>query len=130
MTRKQNGRSSKPSQDSKPTGALAFTKPIMNKQQILQSGEEAAALLNSPVYNLAVNSVVEDLGTQILQTEPHEHNRREWLYSQGSAIGRINSKLVEFVQMAQQLHMDAIASEESAQRQQDENRGFATAPSE
>ena len=100
----------------------------MNREQIKATGEEAADLLNSPVYNLAVNSVVDDLGLLILQTEPHETQKREWLYQQGAAIGRINQKLVEFVQLAQSLHMEELASEEAAQREQSADLGFPSAP--
>ena len=127
MTRRRKESDKNNSAKHSPTSKLKFTQPVLNREQIKLSGEQAADLLNSPIYNLAVNSVVDDLGMQILQSEPHEHNRREWLYSQGSAIGRVNQKLVEFVQMAQQLHMSDIAAEESAQHEEDANRGFATA---
>ena len=131
MTPKHNGKNNKQSASSKPTGKqLSFTQPTMDRDQIIQSGEDAAQLLNSPIYNLAVNSVVEDLGAEMLRSEPHEHNRREWLYNQGSALGRVNQKLVEFVQMAQSLELGAISEEEGAQREQDSLRGFATVPTE
>jgi len=126
VTQKRREKGKNNSAGNSQTGKLKFTPPLMNREQIKASGEKAADLLNSPIYNLAVNSVVDDLGMEILKSEPHEHNRREWLYGQGSAIGRVNQKLVEFVQMAQQLHMSDIASEETAQQEEDANRGFAT----
>lgn len=130
MTQKQARKNDSPSRDSRSTKRLAFTRPVVSKEQILASGERAAELLNSPVYNLAVNSVVEDLGMEMLGTEPHESNRRDWLHAQGAATSRINQKLVEFVQMAQHLQLEAITSEESAQREADFNRGFPDTPGE
>ena len=134
MTQQQKGRNKGRSTDSRSSNgrdkSLSFTKPSMTKQEILASGEQAASLLNSPAYNLAVNSVVDDLGSEILRTEPHEHNRREWLYSQGAAIGRVNVKLMEFVQMAQAIHMDEMSEEERAQHREDEMRGFPQAGTE
>jgi len=128
VTQKQREKGKNNSAKSLPNSKqLKFTPPVMTPEQIKVSGEQAAQLLNSPIYNLAVNSVVEDLGQEILRSEPHEHNRREWLYTQGAAIGRMNTKLVEFVQLAQSLHMTDIAAEENAQHEEDASRGFASA---
>lgn len=126
MTRKPREGNSKHSVSTNSSAKpLKFTPPVMSREQVKETGERAGELLNSAVYNLAVNSVVDDLGMEILSTEPHESQRRDWLYHQGAAIGRVNQKLVEFVQMAQQLNLESIASEESAQREYDSNRGFA-----
>ncbi len=132
MTRTKRERNSSKStpqaSQTAPKKRLSFTPPRMSRDQIKQHAEQAAELLNSPIYNLTVNSVVDDLGLQILQTEPHEQQKREWLYQQGAAIGRVSQKLVEFVQLAQALHMEELAAEESAQREQIAEQGFASAP--
>ncbi|MDJ0905408.1 MAG: hypothetical protein QNI96_05270 [Woeseiaceae bacterium] len=125
---RNSSRSTRPASPTEPQKKLSFTPPRVSRDEIKKAGEEAADLLNSPIFNLTVNSVVDDLGLQILQTEPHEHQKREWLYQQGAAIGRVSQKLVEFVQVAQALHMDELAAEESAQREQTAEQGFASAP--
>lgn len=125
MTLSSTDKSERPSTESSSNvKRLKFTPPTLRTEDLKARGQAAAELLNSPVYNLAHRSAVEDLQDQWMDTLPHETQKREYLYQMVQGMGESAKKLAEYVQAAQGLNLEDLASEEAAQRAEDENRGF------
>lgn len=104
--------------------ALKFTPPVMAKDQLVSRGVEAANLMQSPAFNLAYQSTVAAIQDQIINTQPHETQKREWLNLQVQALGAVIGELSAFVGEAKALTAKALAEEADRQRQQSEQRGF------
>lgn len=119
MTHESSGSGSAGSRKKSSGPGLRFTPQPLTREEVLTSGERAASLLSSPVYNLVVNSVVANLQDALANTLPHERERREWLYNQIQALGAVNFKLAEMAQMAQAVNADILRAEEIAQRHPD-----------
>lgn len=118
----KNGSSSKGSAGS--ASRLKFTHPPMSREELLATGEKAALLLNSQVFNLAHRSVIQDLQDQVLQTAPHEMQKREWLYTQMQALGTVSQALAVMVYQAQNVNQERLAEDERNQQHHDEMAGF------
>lgn len=117
---------------------LKFTPPVLTKQQILERGEQAAKQLQSPVFQLAYQSVVQSLQDQITNTEPHESQKREWLNLKVKALGDVSRELGLYVALAVQISDTSLAEESRNQNDQsnvrrggppgDANFGYDSAP--
>lgn len=83
-------------------------------QQIMAAGEEAARLLNSPIFNLAYRQQMEDTINQWLVSEPKETNKRDSLYYQARAQVAMAERMQGFIEQAQRL------AAEQAERQSPE----------
>lgn len=82
-------------------------------QQIIQMGEQAASLLNSPVYLTAHQLVVNGLIEQLVGSEPKEREKRESLYLEIRAMGHAARQLSEMTARAKEL-LERQAQEQSS----------------
>lgn len=80
-------------------------------QQILQVGEAAGQLLNSPVYQMAYRQLIDENYQEWLASTPKEERKRESLYHEARGLERITHKLTTAATEAQRI----------LQEQQDKN---------
>ena len=111
MTQHSNGTGNSNSTSS----GLHFTETPMAGDQIVTAGQEVARLLNSPQFNLAYQSVVKNLGIELLRTEAHEQKKREALYLEGKVLDRVIWKLRDCVAAAHQITQQEMQMEERNQ---------------
>ena len=91
---------------------------------MLSLGEEAGQLLNSPVYNLAHRSVVQNLQDEWMTTLPHEKEKREGLYQRIQALMAVAEEMAMMVEQARQISDDELANERKLQLAYDAESGF------
>ena len=103
---------------------IAPTQPQLSAAEILSLGEQAANLLNAPVYNLAHRSVIQNLQDEWMATQPHEREKREGLYQMIRGLSAISSEMAMMVEKARQMGDDELAQERKLQLAYDENQGF------
>lgn len=106
---------------------LKFTPPVMTKAEILNRGNQASAVLQSPIFGIATRSTVQSLQDQITATQPHESQKREWLNLQVHALAAVLDELSYMYAEAAGLSQTILAEEEIRQRELAENRGFTQA---
>lgn len=95
---------------------MHLSEPPKSASEILQAGDKAAELLNNTVYNLAHRSLIQSYQEQWMLTEPHERERREFLYHKIQAASEVATEMASMVNEAQSLNMDELKREELAQR--------------
>ena len=94
---------------------LAFTPEPMTRGQAIAHGQEAAQLLNSPVFNLAFESTITDLQKEWLESHPEEVKKREWLYAKAQALGHVALELSGFAREAMRLSEEDMQQEAGRQ---------------
>ena len=98
--------------------------PPLSIQEMLSQGEEAARLLDSPVYNLAHRSVFQSIQDEWATSSPHETQKREGLFQQIRAMSAVANEMSMMVTRAQAINDDELAKERKLQIDYDENAGF------
>ena len=122
MTKKGNGNGGKkPSADIAP---IRMQAEQMSAGEILTQGEEASRLLDSPIYNLAHRSVVQNLQDEWVGTSPHETQKWEGLYQRIQAVSMVAAEMAMMIARAQSLEENELAKERKLQLAYDENSGF------
>ncbi len=92
--------------------------------QIISAGESAAQTLGSPVVNVAVQLLREELYQRIATSQPHEQKLREAAYLELHSLQSVLGHL-ERLYKAAQMHVDRIESEpQREQAEYYENQGF------
>jgi hypothetical protein len=61
--------------------------------QILSAGREAAVILRNDVFNDAYQSLFQSYQDQIIDSQPHEMNKREYLYNKCQVLSDVVSEL-------------------------------------
>jgi hypothetical protein len=122
VTKKGNGNGGKkPSADISP---IKMQEMQLTASEILMQGEEASRLLDSPIYNLAHRSVVQNLQDEWVGTSPHETAKREGLYQRVQAVSMVAAEMAMMIARAQNIEDDELANERKLQLAYDENTGF------
>jgi hypothetical protein len=85
-----------------------------SREEILNRGEQASQLLNSPVFNLAVRSAIESWQDQSLRSEPGAVAEREALYYQIRGLQQALIELPGFINQALALTQRELEQEEGA----------------
>lgn len=86
-------------------------------QRVVQIGEHAAQTLNSPVYNLAYQNVMQELTNDWLVSQPKETMKRESLYNQANGLVAVTEKLANAAEEARRLLSEqAVQNDPEAQR--------------
>jgi len=70
-------------------------------QSILEAGNQAAQLLNSPIFNIAYRETVNRFFNEWLTTKVDHSKERETIYSRVTALQTVATTLSEFVQQAE-----------------------------
>ena len=93
-------------------------------QQILQMGQLASNQLNSPVYNFAHRMAIDQAIQEWAGSLPKEREKRESLYHEVQALGRVAQTMAGLVERAQQAA--ASQNEEQANSEKDylDRQGF------
>ena len=109
----------------KPTGSkgsanskdvkLKFTPPFKTKDQILSIGKEASVLLENSAFNLAYQSTIQSIQDMMVETQPHEVQKREWLNTQIQALGAVTSHLAIYANEVLRMEADALNAETARQ---------------
>jgi hypothetical protein len=97
-------------------------------QQIMQMGEGASQLLNSPAYNLAHRMSVDQAIQSWSSTAPKEKEKREGHWQEIQALGRISMNMYSMVERAQQLMKDQGEAQFKSQNEYLDQQGFGEAP--
>ena len=100
------------------------SEPQLTADEIRSQGESAARLLDSPIYNLAHRSVVQNLQDEWMSTSPHEREKREGLYQRIQALSAISSDMAMMVEQVRTMNESELANERKLQLAYDENAGF------
>ena len=117
--KKQEGKKPSPS-----TGPIHQQESPLSSQEILSQGENASKLLDSPVYNLAHRSVIQNLQDEWMSTSPHETQKREGLYQRVQALSGVANEMSMMIARAQQVSDAELQEERKLQLDYDENQGF------
>jgi hypothetical protein len=113
---KDKSKSDKPS--------LQTTAPVLTAQEMLSQGEAASRLLDSPVYNLAHRSVVQNLQDEWMETKAHEKEKREGLYQMIRGLSAVASEMAMMVEQAKMLGNDQLEDERRLELAYNDNDGF------
>ena len=101
---------------------LKLTPRPVSKGELIAQGREAATLLSSTVYNVAVQSCVQHLQDEWLnEADPA---KREGIWHRAQALGAVQLDLLDFVKEAQRLTEAALREEEASAAQSREASGF------
>ena len=105
---------------------LTMLEEQQSPSEILTAGEEAARLLDSPIFNLAHRSVVTNLQDEWIGTKAHEREKREGLYQMVRGLSAVSSELAMMVEQAKRVNEDELAQERKKQSLLDynEHSGF------
>ncbi len=122
MTKKGNAKESK--KNSAGSAPIKMQETPLSTSEILMLGEEASRLLDSPIYNLAHRSVVQNLQDEWVGTSPHETQKREGLYQRIQALSQVAAEMAMMIARAQSLEDNELAKERKLQLAYDENSGF------
>lgn len=101
--------------------------PEQNTQQLINIGQEAARLLNSPVFNLAYRQTLDQLFSEFADSQPAHTKERDSIHQETHALGRVVSRLQAFIKTAE-MALDQAEKEQSMQSGPDEHSGFGEMP--
>ena len=93
-------------------------------EQIIHMGEQAAQLLNSPVYNLSHRMALDQTIQEWAATQPKEREKRESLWFELQALGRVAQTMAGMVERAQQAAQARNEEQENADRYYLDRQGF------
>lgn len=81
-------------------------------QDVIRIGQEAAHLMQHPVFNMAYQAVLEDLQARFFNTEPGHTRTLEEIRREGNALAKVVSQLQRAVTQASQVvNAQAAAAE-------------------
>ena len=87
-------------------------------------GEQASRLLDSPVYNIAHRSVIQNLQDEWMTTDPKEKEKRQGLYQMVRGLSTVSSEMAMMIERARLISDDEMMKENKLQLAYDENTGF------
>jgi hypothetical protein len=97
----------------------------LSPQQVMEMGQAASQMLNAPIYNavhsMAVNEIIEAWST----TAPKEVNRREDLWKDLQALGRVAQSTANLVARAEELLQRQNNQQQEQNQEYLNNQGFA-----
>ena len=94
---------------------LKFTLEIQSRDEIIEQGRQASELLASPVFNVAWQSTVQTLQDEIITTQPHEVQKREYLNLKIQALGEVAGDLKMMYSEALRVSTDSLSREAGRQ---------------
>ena len=103
---------------------LKFLDEPLSLQEQKTLGEQASMLLDSPVFNLAWRSTIQDIQEEWLRTEPKEREKRESLHAETRFATKLLDALMQRFEMAKRIKEDEMSVERKLQFEYDENTGF------
>jgi len=93
-------------------------------EQIIHMGEQAAQLLNAPVYNLSHRMALDQTIQAWASTQPKEREKREALWYELQALGRVAQTMAGMVERAQQASTTRNHEQENAEKEYLDRQGF------
>lgn len=83
--------------------------------QILETGRQAAHLMRAEIFNSAYNNLLLKYQDEIIESQPHETNKREYLYYKCQVLSDVAHELGGFVaeasSAADRLEVEELESE-------------------
>jgi hypothetical protein len=98
MTQKQQSRRGRNGQEQPPANDSG-----LHPQEVIQMGQQAAKLLESPIYNVAHRMCVEETIGAWSSTHPEEVKKREAHWQELQALARVAVQLGSLVDRAKEL---------------------------
>jgi len=96
----------------------------MPLQQILQLGQLSAQLLSNPAYNIAHRMAIDQAIQEWASTQPKEREKRESLYYEVQALGRVAQTMAGMVERAQQASEAQNAHQANSEQDYLDRQGF------
>ena len=93
-------------------------------QEILNMGQAAAQMLNSPIYNVAHQMAVQEIIAQWSATQPKEREKRESCWYELQAQGRAAQTMAGMVERAQQAQTAQSEGQANAEKEYLDRQGF------
>lgn len=114
-------------------GSSESSKPPENDSgqtlaQIVRAGEEAARMLQSPVYNMAHRMVLDEKIQAWAASQPKEREKRESLYYEVQALGAIAQTMAGMVERSIQVLSSSTDGPDRAERDYLDRQGFGIDP--
>jgi hypothetical protein len=100
----------------------------LTPQQVMEMGQAAAQLLNSPIYNAVHQMAVQEVIEAWSATSPKEVNRRESLWQELQALGKVAQKTAELVDRSKELLENQNQAQHNHNQEYLNNQGFGEAP--
>ena len=107
MTRKRNKR-----RDAHSSDTTSPNEPMLSVEEILLRGDNAARLLNEPIYQIAFETTVQNIQDDWMRTQPHEREKRESMYHKIVALGEVANELASMVQETQGINLQSMKKEQ------------------
>jgi len=110
------------------SGNLKLTEPPLTREEVITRGERAAQVLGAPVMTLVVQSVMQELADEWVETDPKEVQKREGLHAESRGLARLLSRLTAMTARAMELsesaQRDELAAQQQAANQRANNTGY------
>lgn len=118
MSKTSENENKKPSQP-----AISKGEPLTG-EEIKNLGQQAADLLEAPVFNLAWGSMIQQIQDDWLETEPKEREKRESLHAEARAAMRMLDSLNLRYEAAMRVSEDETRTNKELLFDYDEHSGF------
>jgi len=103
---------------------LTLTDAPLTRDEVINRGEKAAQLLGAPVMTLVVQSLVQEIADEWMETDPKEVQKREGLHAESRALARILNRLASMSGQAMSLSEDVQRAELAAQQLRANSAGY------
>jgi hypothetical protein len=103
---------------------LTLTDAPLTRDEVINRGEKAAQLLGAPVMTLVVQSLVQEIADEWMETDPKEVQKREGLHAESRALARVLNRLASMSGQAMSLSEDVQRAELAAQQLRANSAGY------
>ena len=103
---------------------LTLTDAPLTRDEVINRGEKAAQLLGAPVMTLVVQSLVQEIADEWMETDAKEVQKREGLHAESRALARILNRLASMSGQAMSLSEDVQRAELAAQQLRANSAGY------
>jgi len=103
---------------------LTLTDAPLTRDEVINRGEKAAQLLGAPVMTLVVQSLVQEIADEWMETDAKEVQKREGLHAESRALARVLNRLASMSGQAMSLSEDVQRAELAAQQLRANSAGY------
>ncbi len=95
-------------------------------QQIMEMGQLATKQLQNPIYNVAHRMAMDEVIAQWASSQPKEHAKRESLWHELQALGRVAQTMAGMVERAQQVAESQEREQYESEQDYLDRQGFGS----